>query len=226
MDSSYKVVGCTSGLKWKETAIAREDAAGVATARTRTRVHARSLCDQLVGHFSKSNVPIWVAVQNRGEDDPDQYWVGRATGVTRHETGGTVGRVRFDAGDYEVRVEWYERDASGGDERRIFKRWEGTLADQQYTFNSMLRGCIPISMQPVLPLGGVLLNVVASEVMRPRRAASEQADAKRVQQQVNPLRANPKTVTAVVHKQHGPSPEQLWEVPAGDESRILEFCCP
>ena len=26
-------------------------------------------------------------------------------------------------GDLEITVEWYQRDISGGDERRIFKRW-------------------------------------------------------------------------------------------------------
>lgn len=105
MDSIYRVADCTSGLEWKETVIAREDASGVANARTRTRTHARSLRDQLVSHFEKSNAPVWVAVQNRGEDDPDQYWIGRATGVKEHKTGGTEGRVRYDAGEWSCMSE-------------------------------------------------------------------------------------------------------------------------
>ena len=64
-----------------------------------------------------------MAVQNRGENDPDQYWIGRATGIRVHATAGSVGRIRYDKGDAEVTVEWFERDVSGGDERRIFRRW-------------------------------------------------------------------------------------------------------
>ena len=30
------------------------------------------------------------------------------------------GRVRYDVGDMEIEVQWYQRDISGGDERRIF----------------------------------------------------------------------------------------------------------
>ena len=55
MDSNYRVAGCTSGLEWKETVIAREDGNGVATARTRTRTYARGLRDQLLSHFEKTN---------------------------------------------------------------------------------------------------------------------------------------------------------------------------
>jgi hypothetical protein len=225
MDSSYNVAGCSSGLQWRETTIAREDAARVANARTRTRTHARSLRDQLITHFEKTNTPVWVAVQNRGEDDPDQYWIGRATGISIHKSGGTEGRVRYDAGDAEVTVEWFERDVSGGDERRIFRCWDKTVANQIYTFNSVELRAINVSMQPVLPLGGVPLNVVQHEA-RPRRAAAQQADAQRVQQLSNPLRANPKHVALVVHEQRATPPEQLWEIPTGDESRVLQFCCP
>ena len=67
-----------------------------------------------------------MAVQNRGEEDPDQYWIGRAIAITKtYNEGGSVagtgGRVRYDPGDMEIQIEWFQRDASGGDERRIFK---------------------------------------------------------------------------------------------------------
>ena len=45
--------------------------------------------------------------------------------VKVHTTAGSHGRVRYDAGDLEVAVEWFMRDVSGGDERRIFKAWTG-----------------------------------------------------------------------------------------------------
>ena len=82
MDSSYRCVGCSSeGLSWKETSVARSDAPGVAHAKARTRQVSRDLRNQLKAHFDKSDRAVWVAVQNRGEDDPDQYWIGRATAV-------------------------------------------------------------------------------------------------------------------------------------------------
>jgi len=69
-----------------------------------------------------------VAVQNRGEVDADQYWIGRALRIEKvfHQPGtvnGSGGRVRYDVGDAEIAVEWFERDISGGEERRIFKSW-------------------------------------------------------------------------------------------------------
>ena len=108
--------------------MARSDAAGVASSKARTRHLSRSLRDQLKAHFAKSTNAVWVAVQNRGEDDPDQYWIGRAVALRPpFQTGGSVagtgGRVRYDPGDMEIEVEWFDRDVSGGDERRIFKAW-------------------------------------------------------------------------------------------------------
>jgi hypothetical protein len=73
MDSNFVCQGCESPeLEWKETPIGRTDAAGVSNAKQRSLAKARELTRQLRAHFEKSNTPIWVAVQNRGEDDPDQ----------------------------------------------------------------------------------------------------------------------------------------------------------
>ena len=73
MDSNYICRGCVSpDLKWQETTIERTDAAGISNSRARSQNKARDLMKQLQAHFSRSNDPIWVAVQNRGEDDPDQ----------------------------------------------------------------------------------------------------------------------------------------------------------
>ena len=64
--------------------------------------------------------------------------------MKEHKEAGSVGRVRYDVGDVEVAVEWFTRDISGGDERRVFKRWDvdeeagdaGPQVDKVYTFNS------------------------------------------------------------------------------------------
>lgn len=63
---------CSEELPWTEVQIGRTDAAGVSNARRRTLNKARELTKQLQSHFASSNVPLWVAVQNRGEDDADQ----------------------------------------------------------------------------------------------------------------------------------------------------------
>ena len=90
---------CSSeGLEWRETDVSREaDAPGVAHERTRTRNKAKELRDQLVQHFERSNQPVWVAVQNRGEHDPETS-IGRALGTKLHDKPGSVGRVRYDKG--------------------------------------------------------------------------------------------------------------------------------
>ena len=41
-----------------------------------------------------------------------------------HKESGAVpgtSRARYDAGDLEIEIEWYQRDISGGEERRTFK---------------------------------------------------------------------------------------------------------
>ena len=45
----------------------------------------------------------------------DRYWIGRATRVVKvYDTAGNVAgsgdRVRYDAGDCEIAVEWFERE--------------------------------------------------------------------------------------------------------------------
>jgi len=196
----------------------REDAAGVAHARTRTRVHARELRDQLQRKFAQSNASVWVAVQNRGlDDEPDQYFMGRALRIEKvHDVAGNVGRVRYDVGDLEIAVEWFQRDVSGGDERRIFKQWTSpTEPDKTFTFNSTELRAIDVRMQLVPPLGGVPLDVVRRP---PARGAANQA------------RTNWRAVGIVrrVHEERATPPEQLWEVPAGEEIAILLKlkCCP
>ena len=73
---------------------------GVANERARTRAKATELREQLKKHFKSSNQPVWVGVQNRGEDDPDQYWIGRALRIEKEYTAaGRVGRVSYDKGD-------------------------------------------------------------------------------------------------------------------------------
>lgn len=74
MNSNYVCKDCVSPqLEWKETAIGRTDAAGVSNKKQRSLAKARELARQLQAHFTKSNTPLWVAVQNRGENDPDEY---------------------------------------------------------------------------------------------------------------------------------------------------------
>ena len=112
MDSNLRCKECVSPqFPWTEKSVDRSDARGVANAQAKTRATARKLADQLVrpgGALQQAgNAGVWVAVQNRGEDDPDQYWIGRAVRVVNTFTdigtvAGTGGRVRYDKGDHEV----------------------------------------------------------------------------------------------------------------------------
>jgi len=90
--------------------------------------------------------------------------------------------VRYDPGDLEIEVERFQRDAAGGDERRVFKAWTaGGEADDaprriegnEYTFNSTdLRlmssasanagTAIALEMCPLPPVGGVPLKCCAT----------------------------------------------------------------
>lgn len=73
MDTNYVCQDCASpSLVWTETSIARMDSAGISNARQRALNKAHNLTKQLQAHFQRSNEPVWVAVQNRGENDEDQ----------------------------------------------------------------------------------------------------------------------------------------------------------
>ena len=154
---------------------------------------------------------------------------------------------RYDPGDMEIEVEWFDRDVSGGDERRIFKAWrpgadttpaaaaavgrggsggggrgrgggrrggrgaaeagaaaEGAAPEGPavLTFNSSELRMINVEMQLVAPLGGG----AALDVVRRSGRVALQGISRRVQTQ----RADP--------------PDQLWEIPTGNERLILDRC--
>ena len=83
--------------------------------------------------------------------------------------------MRYDKGDLEIEVEvWLQRDVSGGDERRTFRVWKATEADEEagqkadpgpekgtaYTFNSTELRAVGLELERVLPVGGVDENGV------------------------------------------------------------------
>ena len=209
LDSSLCCTGCVSPhFTWDERSVARTDAAGLANSRKNAQTHARQLAGQLQRAL-RTNARILVAVQNRGEGDQDQYWLGWATRAhALHTSGGTVPgtRTRYDAGDFEIEVDpWLQRDVSGGDERRTFRTWHATPADVEvgivadagpvvgvvYTFNSTELRAVGLELEPVAPVGGAPLGVVA----RVRRAAAFASDAAR--------RAYMPGVTQTVHEDRG-----------------------
>jgi hypothetical protein len=255
LDSKLCCAECVSQhLQWQERSCARQDAAGLANARQKAQGYARKLAGQLQNRLRLGRV--LVAVQNRGEDDPDQYtpaleprplkisspealhlrsppalapryWLGWATRVVKtHEVGGSVAgtRMRYDKGDLEIEIEpWLTRDVSGGDERRIFRRWMATDAEaggvadpgpeagRVYTVNSTELRAVDITLQPVGVVGGAPLGVVARE----RRQAAVACDARR--------RSLP-GVAQPVRQVMAALPRELWEVSAADENLILSNC--
>lgn len=173
--------------------------------RKRVLHKSRELRDQLHRHFDLSNTPVWIAIQNRGEFDEDQYWIGKALGIKKvHTDRGTIGRNRYDPGDVEFAVRWYDRDVCGGDERRIFRvENHGVEGD---SFNSTELRAINIPMQKVSLVGEVPLDVVALRL--PTRAAT---------------RKHPH-VRSALHEQRADPPQLLWEILPGDERCILDWC--
>lgn len=229
LDSSLRCAGCVSPhFVWEERSVAQTDAAGLANSRKRAQGHARKLATQLQGALA-TNARVLVAVQNRGEDDMDQYWLGWATCVVKtHDESGTVpgSRTRFDAGDLEIEVDpWLQRDVSGGDERRTFRTWAATathagvaadpgpVAGETYTFNSTELRAVGLELEPVAPVGGAPLGVVA----RVRRAAATAGDAAR-------RRIHVPGVAQAVHNVVAPAPQALWTISAADENVILGNC--
>lgn len=226
MDTLLRCHGCSSPqLEWRERTVEREDAAGVANARRATRAHARSLRDQLKTAMQREcQHGIWVAVQNRGvEEDKDQYWIARAMRIVKvHTEKGSVhdtnGRVRYDPGDMEIEVIWYERDVSGGDERRTFiQRGAGDDAmegadERLHTVNSTELRHIFVKMEPVVPLGPPLQTVATRLARVPRQPT-------RFGQFI-------RGVTRVVHQQRALPPLQMWTIPVSEENLILSYCCP
>ena len=92
-------------------------------------------------------------------------------------------RLRFTKDDFVIQIEpWLQRDVSGGDERRTFRTWERTSADEEaglaadpgpvagqvYTVNSTELRAVGLTLEPVAPVGGAPLGIVA----RVRRSAA------------------------------------------------------
>ena len=82
-----------------------------------------------------------------------------------------------------------------------------------YTFNSTELRAINVAMQLVQPLGP--LNVVATEA-RPQRGAPRGAAQRALE--------NVRNILFTSHHRHALPPTQLWEIPAGEEIRILMHC--
>jgi hypothetical protein len=220
MDSNLVVAACTRGQPWREVSVQRSDASGIANARARARVTAKRCAEQLQRALTASpNEPVWVAVQNRGEVDDDQYWIGRATSImqTFKESGsvsGTGGRVRYDAGDMQIAVQWVDR-TDVDSERRTFELWEpprGAEAPATFSFNSSELRKVKVEMVSVPPVRAAM-RVVARE----RRVAATVADASR--------RANAAVVRRAVHATIAPLPAARWIIPVAEENIILDRCC-
>ena len=81
-----------------------------------------------------------------------------------------------------------------------------------YTFNSTQLRAIDVKMQPVQPVGGVPLEVVRQESRPIRTVAQAAGEAVR-------------NILFSAHRQRAEPPEQLWEIPAGEENAILLHCC-
>ena len=164
-----------------------------------------------------------------------RYMIGRALRIVKIHTqmgsvAGTNGRVRYDPGDLEIAVEWFQRDASGGDERRIFRAWTpdrasgdvGPMEGHEYTFNSTeLRlisssgpaagNAIALEMCPLPPLGGVPLNIVQTIARSSARLATQpRPNYTNVTYQATQVRADP--------------PQQRWEISTGSERVVLDNC--
>ena len=121
---------------------------------------------------------------------------------------------------------WLQRDVSGGDERRTFRTWEtgrantevgceanvGPVAGVTYTFNSTELRAVGLELEPVAPVGGAPLGVVA----RVRRMAATAGDVAR--------RARMPGVAHAMHEVVAPAPRDLWNISSADENVILSNC--
>lgn len=159
-----------------------------------------------------------------------RYFVGRATGgIKECDQPGSIGRVRYDKGDCEIEVEWCQRDASGGEERRTFKVWAaddnandpGPQPGKKYSFNSTeLRlisnpeaatgAAVQLEMQSLPPVGGVPLHMAQPSAAR---------SSARVSSQVRPSYRN--VVRAKTTVRADP-PKQMWEISSGSERAVLD----
>jgi hypothetical protein len=122
----------------------------------------------------------------------------------------------------EIEIQWYQRDISGGDERRIFSVWKrvvdadgkvvdpGPVEGEKYTFNSTELRMINVEMQLIPPVGGVPLDVV-------RRGSTRSA--------AQVARQNWQGIAKRVQMQRADPPEALWEIPAGNERLVLDRSC-
>ena len=92
----------------------------------------------------------------------------------------------------------------------------GPVAGKKYTFNSTELRMINVEMQLVPPVGGVALDVVRRTSGRATKPTERAAAA---------ARQNIPGIAMRVQTQRPDPPEQLWEIPAGNERVVLDWCC-
>ena len=84
------------------------------------------------------------------------------------------------------------------------------------TFNSSELRMINVEMQPMPPVGGVALDVVRRTSGRATKPTERAAAA---------AHQNMPGIAKRVQTQCADPPEQLWEIPAGNERVVLDCCC-
>ena len=156
-------------------------------------------------------------------------------------------RERYDKGDMQIEVEWFQRDGnsagtrtlvgrclcsptsvrvprakvSGGDERRIFKPWAKDATARDAGPQEGVEYTFNSTELRAIRLEMRPLPPVgvALDVVRrgPARAAAQAA--------AQALRAAIPHISRRVQQQHADPPEQLWEISAGSERQVLDKCC-
>jgi len=144
LNSAYEVVGCTKSgdpfYSWRNASCRAKSGAEASSPDKRAREHGHHLA--AVGLKPGQ----WVLVEAYG-DEVDEMWLGKTvafdgfgsgSSCCKRHSGGQKNAfgTRFNAGDYMVAVQWYER-LPGDGERRQFYREEPNI----YVINSTeLRG--------------------------------------------------------------------------------------
>jgi hypothetical protein len=128
-NTGYKVVGCTRAdsdfYEWSNKSCRAKEGAEVGSPDLRARTHGHALAPGLAPAGGE-----WVLVEAYNDKD-DELWLGRtlafggfnsrAPRCSKKHTGQQSKKfgTRFDAGDYMVAVQWYERLCESGDGERL-----------------------------------------------------------------------------------------------------------
>jgi hypothetical protein len=248
---TYTVDGCTSGSKWTEHVVARNDLAGIGARRVQAQSNGHKRAAKLHGKDAKEamdGIGRFILVQARERWSTKEevhfrqghYWLARTVEsspgsgtciVEKVEKNKFINGNRFDRGDYVIAVEWFDREAADGDGLSFTKWVPDEDEDERMVVNSTELRAVEGYEIDLTKTDGLAFSVLRVEptvlpVLVPPQTGkvAPRQQAARGAKRGGPT---PGTRAALVVERPlppPPTPETVWEIRADVDAAARKEC--